>query len=358
MELFDDNLDFEDESSSTTLASSSSSSTPFKNDAKEARERRREQTRLAQRRFRARQKCKAHLQELKLDVDPTPSWFDPNAKTISLADSVSTALLCHMYVFKSSEAMWAAYLLSNWLNVSKSESNQTEKLMKICSQTGENISSCDEGVEEARTALSDFIQTTYSAYNQSNSSEQSKSLPSRPILDWFRASLAVGIAFGLPNDELAKCKATSQIKYHWNQRTAKSFPIPENMHPTEEQFNTPHGFVIDLLPWPETRKKAIIAIKAGVIDHDTFKIDTVFGRDAQRLTCSPFIIHGLSTEDTFDFQNYERDAKIAMDPKNWECAQTWLEKYWFLVEEDTIKQTNDWRTKRGLSPVRVYDVDL
>ncbi|PWN31584.1 uncharacterized protein FA14DRAFT_158401 [Meira miltonrushii] len=356
MEVIDNFVDMESESG--TLASGSS--TPFK-DAQEARARRREQTRLAQRRFRARQKCKANLEALKLDVDPSPSWFDPNAKTISLADSVSNALLSHMYVFKTSEAMWAAYLLSNWLNVSKSQSRASAgKAVDTAGMSScpEN-SPCDDGMEEARSALSDFIQNTYASYIQSNTSEQAKPIPSRPVLDWFRASLAVGIALGLPNDELAKCKSTSQIKYHWNQRTAKSFPIPPNMHPVEEQFNTPHGLAIDLLPWPETRKKAIVAIKSGVIDHDTFKIDTVFGRDAQRLTCSPFIIHGISKEDVFSFEDFdENDANVAMNPENWECAQTWLEKYWFLVDEETVKQTNYWRSQRGLPPVRIYDVDL
>ena len=90
----------------------------------------------------------------------------------------------------------------------------------------------------------------------------------------------------------------------------------------------------------------------------TFKIDTVFGRDAQRLTCSPFIIHGISNQDTFTFDDFENDANIAMNPANWECAQTWLEKYWFLVDEKIVKQTNDWRAKRDLPPVRIYDVDL
>lgn len=350
MEVIDSVMDIESEGSTSASGSSTLLNT------QEAKARRREQTRLAQRRFRARQKCKANMEALKLDVDPSPSWFDYNAKTISLADSVGNALLSHMYVFKTSEAMWAAYLLSNWLNVSKShskaspESSADSSSMSSCSQDG----SC----EEARTALSDFIQNTYSSYIQSNGSEHKKSIPSRPVLDWFRASLAVGIALGLPNDELAKCKSTSQIKYYWNQRTAKSFPVPPNMHPVEEQFNTPHGLAIDLLPWPETRRKAIIAIKSGVIDHDTFKIDTVFGRDAQRLTCSPFHIHGISKEDVFSFENFENDAIIAMNPKNWECAQTWLEKYWFLVDEETVKQTNHWRSQRGLHPVRVYDVDL
>lgn len=109
------------------------------------------------------------------------------------------------------------------------------------------------------------------------------------------------------------------------------------------------------MPWPETRRRILRSIKAGVLEQDAFKSDLFFGTDAEKFITSPFRVHGASSEATFSF-NALGAAEVTMDPESWECSGSWLEKYWFLVDENVVRRTNWWRRNQGLDPVRIAAV--
>ncbi|PWN86692.1 hypothetical protein FA10DRAFT_289534 [Acaromyces ingoldii] len=125
------------------------------------------------------------------------------------------------------------------------------------------------------------------------------------------------------------------------------------MHPVDEQLTVVHSVALDILPWPAVRSRVLRAIKAKLLDHDTFKIDIMFGTDAERIVISPFRIHNAPTDDAFRLDD-DASFEATMDPGNWECSKTWLEKYWFIVDESIVQRTNYWWEKQGLAPVITF----
>ncbi|PWN86478.1 hypothetical protein FA10DRAFT_289686 [Acaromyces ingoldii] len=125
------------------------------------------------------------------------------------------------------------------------------------------------------------------------------------------------------------------------------------MHPVDEQLTVVHSVALDILPWPAVRSRVLRAIKAKLLGHDNIKIDIMFGTDAERIVISPFRIHNAPTDDAFRLDD-DASFEATMVPGNWECSKTWLEKYWFIVDESIVQRTDYWWEKQGLAPVITF----
>lgn len=335
---------------SSAAAAASSSSPREAADAvvsADADERRREQTRMAQRRYRMRKRQETDAERNRLDEDTTPRWFTPDADAyldasrhppISLSEVVANGVLGNTHIFTNSESMWAAYQMGERLTSSSSTA-------ALCQPAGGS---------RTQSALHQLV--------PKGSRRREGEAQHAPFkLDFYRAYFGNAAALQFPPVDISKCKAPSRIRQIWHERTQRSRRIPCTMHPVEEQFQVVHAIAIDILPWPQVRRRILRAIKAGVLDHDTFKIDTIYGENAVRITSSPFRIHNLpesghDDDDERDLLYLDDEASftVTMDPANWECPQAWLERYWFLVDEEVIEQTNHWRRQQSLSLLDRY----
>ncbi|PWN93859.1 hypothetical protein FA10DRAFT_264452 [Acaromyces ingoldii] len=126
------------------------------------------------------------------------------------------------------------------------------------------------------------------------------------------------------------------------------------MLPTEEQLthHQEYNLILDCLPWPSVRAKVIKLIHMGVLDSDDFKKDLVCAGTGEGWMRASFRIHGVSADDDFAF-NGEAAREITMDPESWECAEDWIRKYWFIINQDIVRRTNFWRRIDGKPPIRL-----
>lgn len=106
-----------------------------------------------------------------------------------------------------------------------------------------------------------------------------------------------------------------------------------DMHPTKLQMECDHSIIVDVLPWPSVRDGLIRLSESGIIACQEIKRDligaTPFPSGSEG---SVFHIHGDDPA----------------DPEGWEIAETWAQKYSFLLDSKIIRRTNWWRRTRGL----------
>ncbi|KAH8797757.1 hypothetical protein F5884DRAFT_687754 [Xylogone sp. PMI_703] len=106
---------------------------------------------------------------------------------------------------------------------------------------------------------------------------------------------------------------------------------PKHLQPSPVQRSVQHSAWLDLIPFPLTRDKILLAINAGLLDEDELCQDLLEvddnGSDAPYL-----IVWGDSS-----------------DPRGWEASFLFLEKYRWLVWDcsEIIESTNFWRSMRG-----------
>ncbi|KAG8955630.1 hypothetical protein FRC04_007621 [Tulasnella sp. 424] len=110
------------------------------------------------------------------------------------------------------------------------------------------------------------------------------------------------------------------VRYHLdNYRRNPSYHLPRSLNPTLVQRTVAHEQIIDNIPLPELRDRMILL-------KDRYSLAEV--------------VHTL-------FSNCTIHGDDVLAHENWEVHKTWLEKFPFLVDENTLAIANKWRRERG-----------
>jgi len=124
-------------------------------------------------------------------------------------------------------------------------------------------------------------------------------------------------------------EAQKLISYHLdNYKRNSSYCLPASLRPTLVQRTVPHESVIDRIPHPDLRDRLILLRgRFNLVDclHDFASGVTIHGDDV--------LAHS-----------------------NWEIGETWLRRYGFLVDPNTLSTSNKWRRERGLPELRMVDI--
>ncbi|KAA1466136.1 hypothetical protein DENSPDRAFT_830886 [Dentipellis sp. KUC8613] len=124
-------------------------------------------------------------------------------------------------------------------------------------------------------------------------------------------------------------EAQKLISYHLdNYKRNSAYCLPASLRPTLVQRTVPHESVIDRVPHPELRDRLILLRgRFNLVDclHDYARAVTIHGDDV--------LAHG-----------------------NWEIDESWLRRYGFLIDQNTLSISNRWRRERGLSELRLLDI--
>lgn len=124
-------------------------------------------------------------------------------------------------------------------------------------------------------------------------------------------------------------EAQKLISYHLeNYKRNSAYCLPASLRPTLVQRTVPHESVIDRIPHPDLRDRLILLRgRFNLVDclHDF---------------ASSVTIHG--------------DEVLAH--ANWEIGETWLRRYGFLIDPNTLNISNKWRRDRGLPELRIADI--
>jgi len=124
-------------------------------------------------------------------------------------------------------------------------------------------------------------------------------------------------------------EAQKLISYHLeNYKRNSAYCLPASLRPTLVQRTVPHESVIDRIPHPDLRDRLILLRgRFNLVDclHDF---------------ASSVTIHG--------------DEVLAH--ANWEIGETWLRRYGFLVDANTLNISNKWRRDSGLPELRIADI--
>ncbi|VDB83298.1 unnamed protein product [Peniophora sp. CBMAI 1063] len=124
-------------------------------------------------------------------------------------------------------------------------------------------------------------------------------------------------------------EAQKLMSYHLdNYKRNSQYCLPASLRPTLVQRTVPHESVIDRIPHPELRDRLILLRgRFSLVDclHDYAMSVTIHGDDV--------LAHA-----------------------NWEINESWLRKYGFLVDQNTLNVTNKWRRERGASELQLRDI--
>ncbi|KAI0303157.1 hypothetical protein BC826DRAFT_983699 [Russula brevipes] len=124
-------------------------------------------------------------------------------------------------------------------------------------------------------------------------------------------------------------EAQKLISYHLeNYKRNSAYCLPASLRPTLVQRTVPHESVIDRIPHPDLRDRLILLRgRFNLVDclHDFASAVTIHGDDV--------LAHA-----------------------NWEIGETWLRRYGFLVDPNTLSISNKWRRDRGLPELRMVDI--
>ncbi|KAF8485007.1 hypothetical protein DFH94DRAFT_624290 [Russula ochroleuca] len=122
-------------------------------------------------------------------------------------------------------------------------------------------------------------------------------------------------------------EAQKLISYHLeNYKRNSAYCLPASLRPTLVQRTVPHESVIDRIPHPDLRDRRS-AGRFNLVDclHDFASAVTIHGDEV--------LAHA-----------------------NWEIGETWLRRYGFLVDANTLNISNKWRRDRGLPELRMVDI--
>ncbi|KAF5640338.1 uncharacterized protein FTJAE_4502 [Fusarium tjaetaba] len=114
--------------------------------------------------------------------------------------------------------------------------------------------------------------------------------------------------------------------------------LPPSWQPTPSQVAIPHHPVIDLLPWPGVRERAIFILSLP----DELRPPRAQGALA-------IVNFAYDVEDTAEGVRIYGDDPY--DPGNWELGQVMFERWWFLFDNSIISTSNRWRRARGAPPL-------
>ncbi|KAF9772913.1 hypothetical protein IL306_009337, partial [Fusarium sp. DS 682] len=114
--------------------------------------------------------------------------------------------------------------------------------------------------------------------------------------------------------------------------------LPPSWQPTPSQVAIPHHPVLDLLPWPGVRERAIFILSLP----DELRPPRAQGALA-------IVNFAYDVEDTAEGVRIYGDDPY--DPCNWELGQVMFERWWFLFDNSIISTSNRWRRARGAPPL-------
>ncbi|KAH9007069.1 hypothetical protein EDB86DRAFT_2869818 [Lactarius hatsudake] len=124
-------------------------------------------------------------------------------------------------------------------------------------------------------------------------------------------------------------EAQKLISYHLdNYKRNSAYCLPASLRPTLVQRTVPHESVIDRIPHPDLRDRLILLRgRFNLVDclHDFASAVTIHGDDV--------LAHA-----------------------NWEIGESWLRRYGFLVDPNTLSVSNKWRREHGLPELRMVDI--
>ncbi|KIO34049.1 hypothetical protein M407DRAFT_166757 [Tulasnella calospora MUT 4182] len=121
-------------------------------------------------------------------------------------------------------------------------------------------------------------------------------------------------------DVLKKNEAARLFRYHLdNFRRNPGYHLPRSLNPTLVQRTVAHEQIIDNIPFPELRDRMILL--------------------KERYSLAE-VVHTL-------FMNCTIHGDDVLAHENWELHKPWLEKFPFLVDENTLAIANKWRRERG-----------
>ena len=110
--------------------------------------------------------------------------------------------------------------------------------------------------------------------------------------------------------------------------------LPLNLRPTPNQLSIPHHPMIDLLPWPIVRNKLILVLSQPAelrppqVASETALLDFVYDMEDS--------VEGVRI--------WGHDACCE---KNWEVGETLFTKWWWVLDSEIIKNSNQLRRLRG-----------
>lgn len=96
--------------------------------------------------------------------------------------------------------------------------------------------------------------------------------------------------------------------------------LPSSLQPTIRQLTVPHKPYIDMLPWAPLRDRVL---DSACIINETDFVNDMLSEKIKIWGSTPW------------------------DPMSWEFDVEMLRKWWFLMDEDTLRTTNFWRGQRG-----------
>jgi hypothetical protein len=95
---------------------------------------------------------------------------------------------------------------------------------------------------------------------------------------------------------------------------------PRSLAATSLQRAIPHLSYVDILPFPSMRDRILNAV--SIIDEDDLCNDLV----QEQIQCW---------------------SRFAWDSRGWELPASFVDKWWFLIDEEVVDSTNFWRRERG-----------
>ncbi|KAF2707811.1 NAD(P)-binding protein [Pleomassaria siparia CBS 279.74] len=106
--------------------------------------------------------------------------------------------------------------------------------------------------------------------------------------------------------------------------TAPISSLPPPLAPTADQLVIPHRPYIDMLPWASFRDRMLKS--SAVVNEIEFIVD---------MANSDLGVWGT----------------MPWDPMGWEIGPNFASKWWFLMDEKTLRTSNFWRGQRGEAPL-------
>jgi ankyrin repeat protein len=121
--------------------------------------------------------------------------------------------------------------------------------------------------------------------------------------------------------------------------------LPDNYHPTALQKAVKHHPVLDLLPWPSVRSKILQILTLP----QEFRPQRARGDMAS-----------VTMQLMFDIKDAGGGLRVwgsnPFDEDNWEVGPVFFQKWWWALNSEIVKRSNQIRTQRGEGALRFKDV--
>ncbi|KAL2258381.1 hypothetical protein VTK26DRAFT_8329 [Humicola hyalothermophila] len=130
--------------------------------------------------------------------------------------------------------------------------------------------------------------------------------------------------------------------------------LPPAWRPTATQVLVRHHPVLDLLPWPAVRDRAIgvMALGSGETESETGAGTGAGGGGGGGGSGLPKLLEFI-----YDMEDGAEGVRIwgsdPYDEGNWEVGQVLFERWWFLFDRKVVERSNYWRRQRGAPPLRI-----